>query len=220
MSMPPDSATRANFAKDQGNVQFKAGNFYQCVWLVPYLSIIMTGNVNLQSDFALSRGENITYSLLRRRHSDLLSTTSHVQAISLSSLIPIYQSNLSAALFEVGDYPECIATIDRACHLARVPKRDDASLRALEAKLSSRLARALCHSLQANQISSDFLKEHESLVASLKNAAMDENSQCWWHEWDSLVSNTNRNRDARKSHVKLLSLPLHKRAAWVFIFCP
>jgi hypothetical protein len=120
----------------------------------------------------------------------------------------MYQSNLSASLFETGNYVESITAISCAYDLAAL-SNESASSQFLM-KLSSRLARSLCHAYSDCQITEQALESSNGLINSLKNNT-DEQGRDWWDKWDSMV--IQGIEQIGDSRARLTSLPLQKRSA-------
>lgn len=89
---------------------------------------------------------------------------SSLQAENADPGVAVYPSNLSAALFESGDYPACIAAISRATMLATTGGNDG-----LLTKLSPRMVRAISHIHQSRpDDAKKILSEHKAAVDLLK----------------------------------------------------
>jgi hypothetical protein len=105
----------------------------------------------------------------------------YAEAEALDSENPVFPSNLSAAQYEIGEYSACADAILRSW--SRKPDS------ALVAKLSTRLAKALCHAAQAGTWNVSNMEEHASAVSAIeeagKQSAADhsESDQAWllWH---------------------------------------
>ncbi|KAI0634386.1 hypothetical protein C8Q77DRAFT_1217561 [Trametes polyzona] len=105
---------------------------------------------------------------------------------------PVYPSNLSAALFEVGDYSGCVVAILRSWRLLR-PQRD--SKGDLVARLSSRLAKTLCFAARSDPEAIRTTKLYASDIAKLKEYSLKATSGAspvdigelhrWWNEWEA-----------------------------------
>ena len=77
-------------------------------------------------------------------------------------------------------------------------------------KLSSRLARSLCHAYCDCQITEQALESSNGLINSLKNNT-DDQGHDWWDKWDSMVPQ--KIKRIEDSRARLASLPLQKRSA-------
>ncbi|KAI0719798.1 hypothetical protein C8T65DRAFT_802334 [Cerioporus squamosus] len=73
----------------------------------------------------------------------------YAQAEKADQSNPVYPSNLSAALFEIGDYLGCVDAVVRA---SRLLKTDPAAKTDLVARLSNRLAKALSYGARSGTI--------------------------------------------------------------------
>jgi hypothetical protein len=86
----------------------------------------------------------------------------YADAEALDFANPIFPSNLSAAQYEIGGYSACAHAILRS----RSRKPDPA----LVAKLSTRLAKALCHAAQAGTLPASKVEEHASTMSAIEEA--------------------------------------------------
>lgn len=102
---------------------------------------------------------------------------------------PVYPSNLSAALYELGDYTGSVEAICRAWSILK--DRPDAKAD-LVVRLSTRLARALCHGVRARTIAMPDIGTYADVISQLRDLAtgklarptIDDVSQSW-KEWDT-----------------------------------
>lgn len=102
---------------------------------------------------------------------------------------PVYPSNLSAALYEVGDYAGCAHAILRAWSLLN--GKPDAKPD-LIVRLSSRLAKALSLGVRAKTITEDVLRTADDSINALREASQNlsipdsslEDLLLMWKEWD------------------------------------
>ncbi|KAI0672199.1 hypothetical protein C8Q78DRAFT_971550 [Trametes maxima] len=105
---------------------------------------------------------------------------------------PVYPSNLSAALYEAGDYSSCLEAILRSWALLR--KNKSSTKPELVAKLSNRLGKALCHGIRARTLSLDVLTTNGPNIKSLRDAVTgknpdgvaDEEVAHTWGEWTQM----------------------------------
>ncbi|KAI0357701.1 hypothetical protein OH77DRAFT_1475432 [Trametes cingulata] len=123
---------------------------------------------------------------------------------------PVYPSNLSAALFETGDYLGCASAVLRAWKLLR-DQRD--AKRDLILRLSARLAKALPFCVQSQPNSSGVLRASENDIKEIRDYALScspsEDLSRAWAEWgatDAESEERARRRDICLS--KLSRLPL------------
>ena len=126
----------------------------------------------------------------------------------------MYPSNLSAALFELGDYKRCTETILRAWKLMQ---NSETPASGLLVRLSTRLAKALCHGAHARTIQvgdlDTLLPEVDRLrsaaLSIVANDASQETLRLAWEEWAitaSEMADISGKRDA--GLVGLSRLPL------------
>ncbi|OBZ76423.1 hypothetical protein A0H81_03125 [Grifola frondosa] len=116
---------------------------------------------------------------------------------------PVYPSNLSAALFEVGDYAGCVNAVLRSWKLlrSRLDKKPDLILR-----LSIRLAKALCHGFRSGAISADAVHANPSTSS---NVASTEELAHVWQEWKQMRPElADREAKARASLANFSRLPI------------
>ncbi|KII91875.1 hypothetical protein PLICRDRAFT_157310 [Plicaturopsis crispa FD-325 SS-3] len=119
----------------------------------------------------------------------------------------VYPSNLSAALYELGDYAGCINAIQRSAQL-------ESSSPALLAKLSTRLAKALSHGVISGQIASPVLQEKHSLINTLRLIGNDdaENKRVW-KDWSLVEASTgDREVEGKEARSRLSRLPTSRKA--------
>ncbi|KAI0724335.1 hypothetical protein C8T65DRAFT_733972 [Cerioporus squamosus] len=112
---------------------------------------------------------------------------------------PVYSSNLSAALYELGDYRGSVDAVCRSWSLLQ----DRADAKAdLVLRLSTRLARALCHGIRAGTITREFLGAHETAIGRLRHASTarsatattaptNDDLKRFWEEWDATLAEYN-----------------------------
>lgn len=111
----------------------------------------------------------------------------------------MYPSNLSAALYETGDYQGSSEAILRSCKLLDASKNAKPDM---IARLSTRLAKCLAHGVLSDHISDDFLAEHEGSIMKLKNSSMklSADAEKAWKMWD-VVHRDNTGKEAREKAV-------------------
>ncbi|KAI9060048.1 hypothetical protein FKP32DRAFT_1679333 [Trametes sanguinea] len=105
---------------------------------------------------------------------------------------PVYPSNLSAALFEAGDYVACVDAVVRAFKLLK-GQQNSSDNPSLLIRLSSRLAKALLNSVQSDPESLTTLKKYEPEYLELKESAFATPSSAAstsdlsrvWSDWES-----------------------------------
>ena len=128
----------------------------------------------------------------------------------------VYPSNLSAALYELGDYTGCAKAVARSWKfLKEVP---DAKPE-LIARLSTRLAKALCHGACTGTLSHDVVNALREDVSQIRttaanSATVNEELIRVWKEWDTCEAEMNdyvAKRDeclARFSRLPIFCKPL------------
>jgi hypothetical protein len=105
----------------------------------------------------------------------------YADAEAFDSENPLFSSNLSAAQYEIGDYSGCVDAILRSWS-----RRPDP---ALTVRLSTRLAKALCHGVQGGTLSASKVEEYASVLSAIEEAGKQsggnrsEHDQAWllWH---------------------------------------
>ncbi len=97
---------------------------------------------------------------------------------------PIYPSNLSAALFELGDYLGSVEAGLRAWK--RLEERSDETPSNLVTRISTRVSKALCYGARAGTINSDTLAVHGDNIHRLRAASSNTDALSRnWQEWDA-----------------------------------
>lgn len=111
----------------------------------------------------------------------------------------MYPSNLSAALYETGDYQGSAEAILRAYKLLDASKNAKPDM---IARLSTRLAKCLAHGLLSDHISDEFLAEHEDSITKLKNSSLKLSADVEkaWKLWD-VVHRVDTGKEAREKAV-------------------
>ena len=143
-------------------------------------------------------------------------STNQSQAESMDPSDPVYPSNLSAALYEIANYADCVKAILRAWTLLQSDPKPG-----LLVRLSTRLAKALCNGFRGGMISSKWMQEHGSLIGDLEasatgicstdvDAASLSELTHVWREWKRLRSlSQNESVEALKnfSQLRILTPP-------------
>ncbi|EPQ56471.1 hypothetical protein GLOTRDRAFT_40012, partial [Gloeophyllum trabeum ATCC 11539] len=136
------------------------------------------------------------------------------QAEEAAPTDPVYPSNLSAALYETGDYISCIDAISRAWK--RLSTAYQESNRSLQSRLSLRLAKALCHGIRNGSVKSEDLTRHRELIIALSDPSSFQEAQASdlesaWKEWDKLQPELDDRVEAVTTALGQLSrLPIFK----------
>lgn len=132
---------------------------------------------------------------------------------------PVYPSNLSAALYEIGDYAGCTDAVLRAWRLleGKDTKPD------LLVRLSNRLAKALSLGVRARAISQtdeagikELRKAAETASVGVGNATAAEDLARTWEEWDATAPDVKAFAEQSDVAISSLSrLPLFSKPLWV-----
>ncbi|KAJ7777182.1 hypothetical protein B0H16DRAFT_1360889 [Mycena metata] len=125
---------------------------------------------------------------------------------------PTYTSNLSASLFEEGDYVSCAKTIDRWCQLEGSKSLKDTNL---GERLSARLAKALNHGARSGSVSPDLLRDFESTISELKGVAQKGEPELrqLWVDWDHLAAEAgDRDANIAAARARFSTLPIFRKA--------
>ncbi|KAK0230370.1 hypothetical protein IW262DRAFT_397327 [Armillaria fumosa] len=129
------------------------------------------------------------------------------QAEEIESDDPVYPSNLSAALYEMGDYAGSYQAILRSAKLlSKSPNLP------LAAKVSLRLPKALIYGLRNNTLSLKDYYDEEQLIERLKPAAGV--SEGYWEEWERTIDEYGTvMRHASRARANFVSLTMARKAA-------
>jgi hypothetical protein len=125
-----------------------------------------------------------------------------MQAGSLDPSNPIYPSNRSAALYELGDYLGCMNAILHSWSLHPEP--------ALALKLSTRLPKAISQGIQAGTIRISSLEDNASVIRELEGVSSTgdpENAQAWMllkHVRSKLETSS------REARIRFSRMPIYK----------
>ncbi|KAJ7327536.1 hypothetical protein DFH08DRAFT_940827 [Mycena albidolilacea] len=126
----------------------------------------------------------------------------------------VYPSNLSAALYEMGDYSACLDAISRSWTLSASP--------ALALRLATRAAKALAQGVRGGTIGPVALAKHAQPIAQLETIAMQQESSAGvniqpecvrvWREWHAIAAEAgDRNSAAHDARVRLAAIPIARR---------
>ncbi|KAH9903204.1 hypothetical protein C8Q73DRAFT_673716 [Cubamyces lactineus] len=134
---------------------------------------------------------------------------------------PVYPSNLSAALYEVGDYPACASAILRSWKLLQ-DQPEPGAKPDLIIRLSTRLAKALTFSVLLNMATKADIKAYGEGLATLRERslaiptgstgssvnAVDELLRAW-QQWDAVQSEEDERMQKSEACLRNLSrLPI------------
>ncbi|KAF5358688.1 hypothetical protein D9758_007757 [Tetrapyrgos nigripes] len=128
----------------------------------------------------------------------------------------MYPSNLSAALYELGDYLACFQAICRTVAKLQASQEDSISLLC---RLSIGLAKTLCHGCRDDTIKRSQIEEGQAVVSTLQALAIDSDEgsdselSTTWSYWRKIEAegepSTEQVEDAR---CRLTKLSLYKQA--------
>ncbi|KAF5371689.1 hypothetical protein D9758_003390 [Tetrapyrgos nigripes] len=130
---------------------------------------------------------------------------------------PVYPSNLSAALYELGDYSACFQAICRAVSNASNPKDDHSSLLS---RLSLRMAKSLSLGSRNGMINTFTIEKEKTAVERLKTLgkSSDPKSELaiTWEQWRRVEEEAKSvSNGVEEAKTRLTRLPLYRK-----IFCP
>lgn len=131
----------------------------------------------------------------------------YAEAEKLDLSNPLYPSNLSAALYELGDYRSTLDAILRSAALSLDP--------ALSIKLSTRLAKTLSHGVRDGSISPSLAREMQSNTNNLEEVSLTDsfppdNAQAC-QVWRSIRATLDdRDRLSHDAKLRLSRLPIYK----------
>ncbi|KAF8876826.1 hypothetical protein BD779DRAFT_1695329 [Infundibulicybe gibba] len=133
----------------------------------------------------------------------------------------VYPSNLSAALYEMGDYAASVDAIVRAWRLLSLNSDTQAS-EPLVQRLSARLAKALCHGARCGTITHAMVNvpANRHAIAELSSRA---GTNSIWEEWNTLLDGYGSNdwdEISRQAKVGLSRLPIFRCAVYPITFKP
>ncbi|CAA7271282.1 unnamed protein product [Cyclocybe aegerita] len=128
------------------------------------------------------------------------------QAERVDSTNPVYPSNLSAALYEVGLYADSINAILRSWVLKPEP--------ALAIRLSTRLAKSLAHGIQDGMFNASVVQQNADGIKQLEDLSTKdagaENVQAW-KMWRSVRAGLEHHTDlSHEAKVRLSKMPIYK----------
>ncbi|KAF8876825.1 hypothetical protein BD779DRAFT_1475455 [Infundibulicybe gibba] len=132
------------------------------------------------------------------------------QAEIADSTDVVYPSNLSAALYEMGDYAACLKAIVRAWRLLSLS--DSQASGPLVQRLSTRLAKALCHGGRCGTITRLIVDAPANQRATAELSSKG-GSNCAWDEWNALVDgygNSDWDKISHQAKIGLSRLPIFR----------
>lgn len=140
---------------------------------------------------------------------------SSFQAEKLDPKSPVYPSNSSAALYELGDYASCFESILRSWALGPTDS--------MAMKLSTRLAKALSQGVQNGTINPSVIEQNEATIKELEKLASTENSDVAqaWSIWKNIKRGLGHHIDlVHEAKVRFSKLPIYKPMLWVPLLSP
>lgn len=145
-----------------------------------------------------------------------------LQAESAAPSDALYSSNLSAALYELGDYAACFQAICRATN--NLSEGAKGASDSLFLRLSLRLAKSLRHGVRSGTISSVLLGENITVVEKLSalsdTTGTSDELRMAWTDWAKVESEMTRvSEGAYGARVRLSGIPILKKAAYVQCCC-
>lgn len=118
---------------------------------------------------------------------------------------PVFSSNLSAALFELGDYQGCANAILRSWALK--PEAPTAL------KLLTRLPKALSHGIHDGTISTTYVEEKALDIKALAELSMSEDADSThaWALWKSIQSKIEHYEAlSHEARIRFSRMPIYK----------
>ncbi|KAJ7245921.1 hypothetical protein B0H12DRAFT_1127173 [Mycena haematopus] len=122
---------------------------------------------------------------------------------------PIYPSNLSAALFEMGSYNECTSAILRSFAHLDSPLEENSSL---ASRLSTRLAKSLSYAFAAGTHVSRDADVADQLARIEKSHSANEPESGAWRVWRTMTDSGDYHSEANLARQRLIDLPLSKKS--------
>ncbi|KAJ7222756.1 hypothetical protein B0H12DRAFT_1241063 [Mycena haematopus] len=140
----------------------------------------------------------------------LLASRHYQQGEKLDPVNPIYPSNLSAALFEMGSYNECISAILRSfAHLDSALEENSS----LASRLSTRLAKSLSYSFAAGTYVSPDTDIADELARIEEAHSAHEPESGAWRVWRTLTDSGDYASEALNlARERLIDLPISKKS--------
>ncbi|KAJ7173293.1 hypothetical protein C8R46DRAFT_945999 [Mycena filopes] len=139
----------------------------------------------------------------------------YAKAEAAAPLEHVYPANLSAALYEMGDYAASLEAISRSWQLS------PGSNATLALRLSTRAAKALAHGVRGGVIKAGFLQHHAQMISQLETVASQQDappngpeaeSVRVWREWHAIATEGgDRKSEAQDARVRLAAIPIARR---------
>ncbi|KAJ7708983.1 hypothetical protein B0H17DRAFT_1124763 [Mycena rosella] len=146
----------------------------------------------------------------------------YAKAEELCPTNPVYASNLSASLFEEGDYLLCVTTIDRWCKLHGEPKTNPsadpspAPNNALALRLSGRLAKALSHGVRSGSMSQKQIDDLGATISELELVGSngEPDLRRLWADWNIIAREAGaRDGKVAQARARFSVLPIFRKTA-------
>ncbi|KAJ7662858.1 hypothetical protein B0H17DRAFT_1257681 [Mycena rosella] len=128
----------------------------------------------------------------------------------------VYPANLSAALYEMGDYAAALDAIARSWKLSVSTANPKLALR-----LAIRAAKALVHGVRGDTIGADVIAKHAKVIEQLETVALQQQSNSGsdvepesarvWREWRAIAAeggDSERKSAAHEARVRLTDIPI------------
>ncbi|KAJ7467818.1 hypothetical protein B0H11DRAFT_1814028 [Mycena galericulata] len=164
-------------------------------------------SINQKADALKDKG-NVAFKEGKMLEASIL----YAKAESAAPQENVYPANLSAALYELGDYAGTIDAIARSWKLG-TPSPN------LALRLSVRAAKALAHGVRGDTIGPDALAKHAQVLEQLENVALQQGNAAGvdtetesvrvWREWRAIArEGGDRSAAAHEARVRLADIPI------------
>ncbi|KAJ7780170.1 hypothetical protein DFH07DRAFT_465077 [Mycena maculata] len=143
----------------------------------------------------------------------------YAKAEKLCPTNPVYPSNLSAALFEEGDYLACIMAIDRWWKLCRPADFEENPLgpsldSRLALRLSGRLIKALCHGVRSGVVSQQCIHDLGVTITELQRVVSLAEEVKPSGDWDRIAGEPGDwDENIAEARARLSALPIFRKTA-------
>ncbi|KAJ7147614.1 hypothetical protein C8R43DRAFT_1010132 [Mycena crocata] len=135
----------------------------------------------------------------------------YAKAEKLCPSNPVYSSNLSAALFEEGDYLSCALTIDRCWKLHGSKANIDPGL---ALRLSGRFAKALSHGVRSRSVADRQINDMATTITDLRSLGLAEEPEVGrlWADWDNIAGETgDKENNVAEASRRFSLLPMFRK---------
>ncbi|KAJ6520693.1 hypothetical protein DFH09DRAFT_1426866 [Mycena vulgaris] len=127
----------------------------------------------------------------------------------------VYPANLSAALYEMGDYAACLDAVARSWKLA-TPNPS------LALRLATRTAKALAHGVRGGAVGQEMLAKYAQIIEQLENVALQQEIRAEvysepesvriWRKWRAIANEGgDRKSAAHDALARLAEIPIARR---------